>query len=129
MAANSFLPKLVLTKSPANIRLTLHYLGVPFCIVSYIFGESETVVQSATQPHAKLHKQHNALSFHWIWEAIASRYIIMMHMPGADNPADILSKHWAYKAIYQILKPILFFSGNTADLIPEDCFSIQQHLP
>ena len=42
-----------------------------------------------------------------------------MHMSSADNPADILSKHWAYQAIYPILKPILFFSGNTAELIPE----------
>jgi hypothetical protein len=40
-------------------------------------------------------------------------------MSSADNPADILSKHWAYQAIYPILKPILFFSGNTAELIPE----------
>jgi hypothetical protein len=44
---------------------------------------------------------------------------IMMHMPGTDNPADILSKHWAYQAVYQILKLILFFLGNTADLIQE----------
>jgi hypothetical protein len=28
------------------------------------------IVQSATQPHAKLHRWHNALSFHWLWEAI-----------------------------------------------------------
>jgi hypothetical protein len=42
----------------------------------------------------------------------------MMHMPSADNPADILSKHWAYQAIYPILKLILFFSRrNTAELI------------
>jgi hypothetical protein len=32
---------------------------------------------------------HNpALSFHWVWEVIGSKYIIMMHMSGADNPAD-----------------------------------------
>jgi hypothetical protein len=43
----------------------------------------------------------------------------MMHMPGADNPADILSNHLAYQAIYPVLKPMLFFSGNTAELIPE----------
>jgi hypothetical protein len=40
-------------------------------------------------------------------------------MPGADNPADILSKHWAYQVVYLILKPLLFFLGNTADLIQE----------
>jgi hypothetical protein len=57
------------------------------------------------------------LSLAWVWEAIMSNYIIMMHMPGADNTADILSKHWAHQAVNPILKPILFFSGNTANLI------------
>jgi hypothetical protein len=36
---------------------------------------------------------------------------MMMHMPGTDNPADILSKHWAHQAVYPILKLILFFLG------------------
>jgi hypothetical protein len=47
---------------------------------------------SLSQPHAKLHERHNALSFHWVQEAITSKYIIMTHMPSADSPADILSK-------------------------------------
>jgi hypothetical protein len=51
-------------------------------------------------------------------KVIASKYI-MMHMHGADNPADILSKHWAYQVVYPILKPILLVLGNTADLIQE----------
>jgi hypothetical protein len=57
-----------------DLRLTLCYLG-------YIFSDNKTIVQSAAQPHAKLHKWHNALSFHWAWEMITSKYIIMMHMP------------------------------------------------
>jgi hypothetical protein len=28
-----------------------------------------------------------------VQEVIMSKYIIMIHMPGTDNPADILSKH------------------------------------
>jgi hypothetical protein len=51
-------------------------------------------------------------------EAIVSQYTIM-HMPGADNLANILSKHWAHQAVYRILRLILFFSGNTFDLIQE----------
>jgi hypothetical protein len=47
-------------------------------------------------------------------------------MSSADNPAGILSKHWAYQAIYPILKPILFFSGNTAELIPEGRFNTSE---
>jgi hypothetical protein len=44
---------------------------------------------------------------------------------GKNNPADIVSKHWGYQQVWQLLKPLLFYSGNTADLlaIEENCES------
>ena len=66
------------------------------------------------------HKRHNALSFDCVCKAIASGYIMLTHLPGKFNPADILSKHWGYQTIWPILKPILFFHGDTADLIQDD---------
>jgi hypothetical protein len=48
-----------------------------------------------------------------------SKYIMMMHMPGVDNPANILSKHWAYQVVDPILNLILFFLGYMANLIQE----------
>jgi hypothetical protein len=57
--------------------------------VSYMFGDNKTIVDSSTQPHARLHKWHNALSFHRVWEVIASRYVLMMHLSGKANPSDI----------------------------------------
>ena len=53
-------------------------------------------------------------------EAIAADIFQIYHINGADNPADILSKHWGYQQIWQVLKPILFWKGNTADLIEEE---------
>jgi hypothetical protein len=85
-----------------------------------IITYNESVVNSSTQPHSKLHKRHNALSFHCVHEAIASGYVMLTHLPGKFNPADILSKHWGYQTIWPILKPILFFHGDTADLIQDD---------
>ena len=41
-----------------------------------------------------------------------------VHIPGKINPADILSKHWGYRNVWSMLKPILFWYGNTGD-IPE----------
>jgi hypothetical protein len=82
-----------------------------------MFGDNESVINSSTQPHSKLHKRHNALSFHCVREAIASGYVVLTYLPGKFNPADILSKHWGYQTIWPILKPILFFHGDTADLI------------
>jgi hypothetical protein len=88
--------------------------------MSYMFGDNESVINSSTQPHSKLHKRHNALSFHHVHEAIASGYIVLTHLPGKFFPADILSKHWGYQTIWPILEPILFFHGDTADLIQDD---------
>ena len=103
-----------------DLRTTLRYLGVPVREVSYMFGDNESVVNSSIQPHSKLHKRHNALSYHRVREAIASGYVVLTYLPGKYNPADILSKHWAHQAIWPILKPILFFHGDTASLIQED---------
>jgi hypothetical protein len=103
-----------------DLRTTFCYLGVPIRDVSYMFGDNESVVNSSTQPHSKLHKRHNALSFHRVCKAIASGYVVLTHLPGKFNPADILSKHWGYQTIWPILKPILFFHGDTADLIQDD---------
>ena len=49
-----------------DLRNTLRYLGVPICKKSYMFGDNESVVNSSSIPHAKLHKRHTALSFHCI---------------------------------------------------------------
>jgi hypothetical protein len=85
-----------------------------------MFGHNKSVVNSSTQPHLKLHKRQNALSFHHVREAIASGYIMLTHLPGKINPADILSKHWGYQTIWLILKPMLFFHGDTAELFQDD---------
>ena len=103
-----------------DLRNTLRYLGVPVHGCSYMFGDNESVVNSSTHPHSKLHKRHTMLSFHRVREAIASKMVNFYHIPGQENPSDILSKHWGYSQIWDILKPILFWNGDTADLIPEE---------
>ena len=98
----------------------LCYLGVPIHPMSYMFGDNKTVVDSSTIPHVKLHKHHNALSFHRSREAVAAKFVTMHHLDGIYNPANILSKHWGYQQIWRNLKPILFHHGDTAQLYDED---------
>jgi hypothetical protein len=47
-----------------DLQMTLRYLGVPIREKSYVFGDNKTVIDASSTPHAKLHKRHNALSFH-----------------------------------------------------------------
>ena len=97
-----------------DIRTTLRYLGVPIHECSYMFGDNESVVNSSSVPDARLHKRHTALSFHRVREAIAAGLIAFMHIDGAKNPADILSKHWGYTQVWPQLCTLLFCHGETA---------------
>ena len=99
-----------------DLHITLHYLGVPIKEKSYMFGDNKSVVNSSTKLFAKLHKRHTALSFHHVREAIASRYVDFIYLPGKDNPADIMSKHWSYASVWTLLQPLLFWIGDTADI-------------
>jgi hypothetical protein len=88
--------------------MTLCYLGIPIREKSYVFGDNKTVIDALSIPHAKLHKRHNTLSFHRVREAVASKYVTTFHLPGEYNPADILSKHWAYALVWRTMNALLF---------------------
>jgi hypothetical protein len=47
-----------------DLSTTLCYLGIPIQEKSYVFGDNKTIINALLTPHAKLHKRHNALSFH-----------------------------------------------------------------
>lgn len=100
-----------------DMRNTLRYLGVPVQDRSYLFGDNQAVVNNSAIPRSTLSKRHNALSYHRVREAIAAEIINFYWIDGKLNPADIVSKHWAYPQIWHMLQPILFYSGNTKDLI------------
>ena len=93
-----------------DLRLTLRYLGVPIRDTSYMFGDNKAVVDSSTVPHAKLHKRHNALSFHRVREAVCSGMVSFFHIGGIHNPADILSKHWGFQQVKTLME--LLFLHN-----------------
>ena len=59
-------------------------------------------------------KRHHLVSYHRVKEAIAPKYISFHWKDGKSNPADILSKHWEFATVWPILKPILFWRGETA---------------
>jgi hypothetical protein len=85
--------------------------------MSQMFGDNKTVVDSATKIRAKLHKRHTALSFHRVCEAMAAGFIGFHHIPGSHNPADVLTKHWPYACVWSMLQPLLFWQGDTADMV------------
>jgi hypothetical protein len=51
---------------------------------------------------------------------IAAKILAYFWIDGKDNPADIVSKHWGYQQVWKLLKALLFYSGDTGDLIETD---------
>ena len=70
----------------------------------------------------KLHKRHNALLFHGTCFAIAAGIVRFHHVRGTYNPADILTKHWDwdYASVREVLKPLLFWHADAAELVKEE---------
>ena len=85
-----------------------------------MFGDNESVVNSSMQVHAKLHKRHTMLSFHRVRETIAAGLVNFQFISGKINPADILSKHWGYSQVWTRLKTLLFWHGDTANIVEQD---------
>ncbi len=81
-----------------------------------VFGDNKTVINTSSIPDGKLHKHHNAMSYHKSRKAVAAGIIHVHHIPGNTNPADILSKHWDYSSVWPMLKPLLLWQGDTAKI-------------
>ena len=108
------------------LRVTLRYLGVPIHGGTYLFGDNQSVVTSGSVPHSQLSKRHHGLAYHYTREAVASGMVHFHHIPGEHNPADVLSKHWGYAQIWPTLQPVMFWEGDTANLLARGSTSTQE---
>ena len=114
---SEFVAAKLATEQSLAARITLRYLGVPVEGPTYMFGDNASVVTSSTVPHSPLKKRHHALAYHLVREAVAGKIIKFYHLPGDLNPADILTKHWSYSKIWLTLQAVMFWTGNTANLL------------
>jgi hypothetical protein len=98
-----------------DLSKSLRYLGVPIT-ASVMFGDNKSVVNSSMIPHSQLNKRHTALSYHRVRAGICADIFQFYHIYGTENPSDVLSKHWGYSQVWDVLQPILFFKGDTMEL-------------
>jgi len=83
---------------------------------AYLFGDNASVVTSGTVPQSTLTKRHNALAYHRVREAIATKVIRFIHIPGKENPADVLTKFLPHHAFWPFIRPLLFWHGETSEV-------------
>ncbi len=104
------------TERLTDLRYTLRSFGVPLDGPAWLFGDNKSVVTSSTIPHSTLNKCWNALSYHRVHEAIAGGWLHFEHIPGTENPADILTKPLPWFMLKVFVEPLLLWKGDTADV-------------
>ena len=94
-----------------ELRYMLRMLGVPVEGPSWILGDNKSVITSSTIPSSTLKKRWNALSYHRVREAVAAGIVNVIHLPGIENPADVLTKFLPHRVMYRLIKEFIFWSA------------------
>jgi hypothetical protein len=76
-----------------------------------MFEDNQAVFMNSSVIHSLLNKRHNALAYHRVREMIAAKILGYYWIDGKNNPTDTVSKHWSYPQLWNLLKPLLFYSG------------------
>ena len=66
--------------------------GIPIQGPTNVFGDNESVVNSASKVEARLNKKHNAICSHTVREALAGKWLRVGWEPTASNITDIFTK-------------------------------------
>ena len=92
------------------------YLGVPIRAKSHMFGDNKSVVDCASMPISTLSKKSTLASYHTVRETTTAGYLQFNWKDGKSNSADILSKNWEFATVWPLLKPLLFWEGDTIEV-------------
>ena len=95
-----------------EIRYMLRTLGVPVKGRNYLFADNMSMVTRSRIPSSSLKKRHNMPSYHWERESIASGVIRLVHIPGIENPVDVLMKSLVHPVLYNLTNPYIFYTKD-----------------
>ena len=102
------------TEQVMELCYMLRMLGVPVDKPSWMFGDNMSVVISGTLPSSTLKKRWNALSYQQVREAVALGIINVIHLPGNENPADVLTKSLPHNKLYHLMKEFIFWHPKSS---------------
>ena len=74
------------------LRYKLKMFGFPIEGPTWMLGDNQSVVNSASLVERKLNKKHNAICFHAVREAVAAKWLMVGWEPTGSNIADIFTK-------------------------------------
>jgi hypothetical protein len=91
-----------------EMRYKLRQLGVPLDGPTVLYGDNQVVITNLSWPSSPLKKKHNAIAYHKARQAAAAGIVQLVHMPGVENLADILTKPVNTVQFNKLVRPVLF---------------------
>jgi hypothetical protein len=98
----------VATELILEIRYMLWSLRVALNGPALILGDSMSVVLNNTVPSSVLKKEHNAITYHRVREAIAARIMKFVYIKSEENVSDVLEKPLSNEKFHYLMKKWLF---------------------
>jgi hypothetical protein len=103
----------IATELILEIRCMLRSLKVSLDGTALMLGDNMSGVLNTTVPSSVLKKMHNAIAFHRVREAIASRIMRFAYMKSEENVSDMLTKPLINEIFHYLLKRWSFCVPDT----------------
>ena len=88
--------------------------GTPSCLLESQSNQKLNV-DSASILTSILSNKSTLASYHQAKEALTAGYLQLSWKDGKSNPEDNWIKHWEFASIWPLLKPLLFWKGDTCE--------------
>jgi hypothetical protein len=74
-----------------GLRYKICMMGIPLSGPTYIYGNNKSQVTNASRSESTLKKKCNSIFYHAIYESVAMRETLLMHIRTGENLADFLT--------------------------------------
>ncbi len=75
-----------------GLRYKLRMIGVSIDGATHVYGNNMLVIKNTFKPESTLNKKNNAVCYHAVTESVVMGETLTAHIPGAKNPADLMTK-------------------------------------
>ncbi|KAL7461198.1 hypothetical protein ACHAXS_001621 [Conticribra weissflogii] len=66
-------------------------IGVTIDSSSLVYGVNMSIIKNTSKADSTLKKKRNEVCYHAVRESVAMGETLMAHIPGEENPADLMT--------------------------------------
>ncbi len=75
-----------------GLRYKIRMMGISKDAATHIYGGNMSVIKNTLKPESTLNKESNPFRYHAVGERVSMGETITAQIPGAGNPADLMTK-------------------------------------